>query len=301
MSDKEKEISELRQLYNAPFNKNGEYVKLFLASQTYNEGLDLKAVRHIHIFEPLITWASDKQTIGRAARYCSHSDLNKKEWDVTIHRYISNLPQVVNNPAANSANVDKINEIEDKIAEIDKITKSNKNAIKDNKAKIAANKKQLTKLKKNPGANKSEITLIQNEVEQYNNNLHMMDEEDEKNKQLIEAKNELENYLYNTKNSLSTKAEGAPPNFDEIKKEIDPVVEEGIKWLEENPKLEVEDYKNKLKEYEDKIKPLITKLYGAVPPMGAEMFSGAGPPPFGTGDVPPNSGPGDVPVDENVD
>lgn len=184
--DKEKEISELRQLYNAPFNKNGEYVKLFLASQTYNEGLDLKAVRHIHIFEPLITWASDKQTIGRAARYCSHSDLNKKEWDVTIHRYISNLPQVIN-PAANSANVDKINEIEDKIAEIDKITKSNKNAIKDYKAKIAANKKQLTKLKKNAGANKSEITLIQNEVEQYNNNLHMIDEEDEKNKVLLKS------------------------------------------------------------------------------------------------------------------
>ena len=79
-NDRDKEMSELRQLYNAPFNKNGEYVKLFLASQTYNEGLDLKAVRHIHIFEPLITWASDKQTIGRAARYCSHSDLNKKDW-----------------------------------------------------------------------------------------------------------------------------------------------------------------------------------------------------------------------------
>jgi hypothetical protein len=186
-ADKEKEISELRQLYNAPFNKNGEYVKLFLASQTYNEGLDLKAVRHIHIFEPLITWASDKQTIGRAARYCSHSDLNKKEWDVTIHRYISNLPQVVNDPVANSANAAKISEIEDKIAEIESKTNSNKASIKENKAKIVTIKKQLTKLNKNARANKSEITLLENEIEQYNNNLHIINEEDDKNKTLMKS------------------------------------------------------------------------------------------------------------------
>ena len=118
-------------------------------------------------------------------------------------------------------------------------------------------------------------------------------EEDENNRLLIEAKNELENYLYNTKNSLSTKADGAPENFDEIKAEIDPVVEEGLKWLDENPKMSLEDYKNKQKECEDKIKPLITKLYGAVPPAGAEMFSGNGPPPFQTDNK--------VPVDEDVD
>jgi len=106
-------------------------------------------------------------------------------------------------------------------------------------------------------------------------------EDDEKNKQLIEAKNELENYLYNTKNSLSTKSDGAPENFDEIKAQIDPIVEEGLKWFEDNPKLEIEDYKNKQKEYEEKIKPLITKLYGAVPPMGG-MEMGTGPPPFTT-------------------
>ena len=136
--------------------------------------------------------------------------------------------------------------------------------------------------------------LSKEQIEEMVKNAEKYKEEDEKNRQLIEAKNELENYLYNTKNALSTKAEGAPENFDEIKSQIDPVVDEGIKWLEDNPKLDIEDYKNKLKEYEDKIKPLITKLYGAIPPAGSEMFSGAGPPPFQT-----SSGP--VPVDENVD
>ena len=138
--------------------------------------------------------------------------------------------------------------------------------------------------------------LSKEQIEEMVKNAEKYKEEDEKNKQLIEAKNELENYLYNTKNSLSTKAEGSPENFDEIKSEIDPIVEEGIKWLEDNPKLDIQDYKNKYKEYEDKIKPLITKLYGAVPPAGSQMFSGSGPPPFQTETT---SGP--VPVNEDVD
>jgi hypothetical protein len=50
---------------------------------------------------------------------------------------------------------------------------------------------------------------------------------------------------------------------EEVKKEIDPLVEEGLKWLEENPKPETEDLKTKLKEYQDKINPLMQKLYGS--------------------------------------
>ena len=109
------------------------------------------------------------------------------------------------------------------------------------------------------------------------------------NKEFLTSLNEIEkplnlylNYLYNTKNSVATKAEGAPENFDEVKAEIVPIVEEGLKWFEENPKLEIEDYKNKQKEYEAKIKPLITKLYGAVPPQGETVASGTGPAPFET-------------------
>jgi L1 cell adhesion molecule like protein len=88
-------------------------------------------------------------------------------------------------------------------------------------------------------------------------------EEDEKQKAVVEARNDLENYLYGVKNSIATKAEGAPPNFDEVKGEIDPIVEEGMKWFEENPKETAEVYKNKQKEYTEKIQPLLMKLQGA--------------------------------------
>jgi hypothetical protein len=89
-------LHELLKIYNSPENKHGEFVHLMLASQGYNEGIDLKAVKHIHFFEPLVTMASDKQTLGRAARYCSHSDLDrdKGEWIVKVHRYMSEFPDI---------------------------------------------------------------------------------------------------------------------------------------------------------------------------------------------------------------
>lgn len=87
-------LKALIKTFNHPENRYGEYVGVMLASQGFNEGIDLKAVRHIHIFEPLLTMASDKQTIGRAARFCSHADLDhlKGEWTVQVHRYMSDLP-----------------------------------------------------------------------------------------------------------------------------------------------------------------------------------------------------------------
>ena len=141
--DKGKELNEMTTLYNAPFNSNGEYVKIILASQSFNEGLDLKGVRHIHIFEPLITWASDRQTIGRAARNCSHSDLRLKDWTVNIHRYISDFPIDIKEDGG------KIKELQDLIKEkeasLDKLKsdlKIEQNNLKVAKAKLVKSKKQ---------------------------------------------------------------------------------------------------------------------------------------------------------------
>ena len=99
-------------------------------------------------------------------------------------------------------------------------------------------------------------------------------EEDEKQKEIIESKNDLENYLYGVKNSLSTKAEGAPPNYDEVKAEIDPIVDEGLKWFEENSKASLDEYKNKRKELVDKIQPLLMKLQGSNPMGGMPGMGG---------------------------
>jgi len=104
--------------------------------------------------------------------------------------------------------------------------------------------------------------LSKEQIEEMVKNAEKFKEEDEKNKAVIESKNDLENYLYGVKNSVSTKAEGAPPLFDEVKGEIDPIIDEGLKWFEENPKEDAEVYKNKQKEITDKVQPLLMKLQG---------------------------------------
>ena len=66
-----------------------------------------------------------------------------------------------------------------------------------------------------------------------------------------------------------TKKEDSPPVFEEIKKEVDPIVDDALKWLEENDKATTEEYKTKQKELEGKINPLMQKLYGGIqPPTG---------------------------------
>lgn len=85
-------VKKLLDIYNHPINKNGEYIQLLLASKKFNESIDLKAIRHIHIFEPLVSWIARKQTLGRAVRFCSHKDLDKSDWNVKLHEYISEKP-----------------------------------------------------------------------------------------------------------------------------------------------------------------------------------------------------------------
>ena len=94
-------------------------------------------------------------------------------------------------------------------------------------------------------------------------------EEDNRLKEKIEAKNGLENYLYNLKNSM-VKRDDSPAILEEVKAELDPIIEEGIKWLENNDKVETDVYKEKQKELEGKVNPLMQKLYS----QGGGMPSG---------------------------
>lgn len=87
-------LQHILKIYNHPDNRYGELIHVMVASQQFNEGMDLKAVRHIHIFDPLLSINKELQTIGRAARYCSHKDLSRRDgqWKVLIHRYLADYP-----------------------------------------------------------------------------------------------------------------------------------------------------------------------------------------------------------------
>ena len=131
--------------------------------------------------------------------------------------------------------------------------------------------------------------LSQAQIDEMIQQAEKFKEEDEKLKENIDVKNGLENYLYNLKNSVLKDPENAdqkPPTFDEVKKEVEPIVEEGLKWLDEHPKESTDTYKDKQKELENKINPLMQKLYGsAKPPEGMQMPSGMG----ATGPIPETS------------
>jgi len=123
--------------------------------------------------------------------------------------------------------------------------------------------------------------LSKEQIEEMIKAAELYKEEDAKQKEIIENKNDLENYLYGVKNSIANKNEGAPPNFDEVKTEIDPIVDEGLKWFDENTKETAETYKNKQKELQDKIQPLLMKLQGS-----QQMPAGINPEMFANGQMP---------------
>jgi L1 cell adhesion molecule like protein len=77
----------------------------------------------------------------------------------------------------------------------------------------------------------------------------------------IEAKNEMESYLYNARNSFQE---------EKVKEKLGADAEEGIKvaqeyinWLENHDQEDTETYKSKQKEAEDKIRPFLMKMYDA--------------------------------------
>ena len=88
--------------------------------------------------------------------------------------------------------------------------------------------------------------------------------------------------------------------LDEIKKEVDPIVEEGLKWFDENKTSDVEVYKNKQKEIEEKVNPLMQKLYSQGMPAGMPDLSGmAGGMPGGMSAADENDDDTETPVKNN--
>ena len=85
--------------------------------------------------------------------------------------------------------------------------------------------------------------------------------EDDALKDKIEKKNGLENFLFNLKNNVNSGNTENAEEIAEIKKELDPIVDEGLKWLEENDNVDAEIYENKQKEIQEKTNPIMMKLY----------------------------------------
>jgi superfamily II DNA or RNA helicase len=62
--------------FNEPDNRNGRNIQVIIGTKVMGEGIDLKNIRQIHIFNPWFNMSRMDQIIGRGVRHCSHLDFD---------------------------------------------------------------------------------------------------------------------------------------------------------------------------------------------------------------------------------
>jgi L1 cell adhesion molecule like protein len=100
--------------------------------------------------------------------------------------------------------------------------------------------------------------------------------EDKVRMERVDAKNQLEAYLYNTRNAVREDKVKESLGADTVK-EVEAWVQEGIDWLEAHQDAEKAEFDEKQKMYEEKIRPIMTKMYENAGSPGAESAANANP------------------------
>jgi heat shock 70kDa protein 1/2/6/8 len=104
---------------------------------------------------------------------------------------------------------------------------------------------------------KEDVDRMVEEAERYK-------EDDAKIKQQAEARNGVENYCYNMKNSLLNDS-ATRSKLGGDAQIVENVVNETISWLDTHTDENEETYKEKQREIENKLNPIVTKLYSEQP------------------------------------
>jgi len=114
---------------------------------------------------------------------------------------------------------------------------------------------QITITNEKGRLSQAEIDRMVQEAEKYR-------EEDEQNKNKIEAKNGLENYCFTMRNTLQE--EKLVDKFEgDDKDKIEKAVQETLDWLDKNQLAEKDEFETKQKELEGIVNPIMMKVYQA--------------------------------------
>lgn len=73
-----------------PENVYGGLIRFIILDQGFKEGIDVFDVKYVHLFEPLITDADERQAIGRGTRFCGQKGLNfdpQTGWPLHVFKY----------------------------------------------------------------------------------------------------------------------------------------------------------------------------------------------------------------------
>ena len=89
----------LLEIYNRrPENVYGDLTRFIILDQGFKEGIDLFDVKYVHLFEPLVVRADEKQAIGRGTRFCGQRGLEfhpRYGWPLYVFRYEVSIPDKV--------------------------------------------------------------------------------------------------------------------------------------------------------------------------------------------------------------
>ena len=136
--------------------------------------------------------------------------------------------------------------------------------------------------------------LTQEEIDQMINDAEKYKAEDEENKLKIDAKNDLDNYIFMVENMMRDDGtKNMPPEAVETLKTS---CVQGREWMQANESATKEEYESKKKELESVISPIIASMQGA--PGGGEGEQGMPSPPPGP---PPTDNADDGPKIEEID
>ncbi|PNW79920.1 hypothetical protein CHLRE_08g372100v5 [Chlamydomonas reinhardtii] len=144
--------------------------------------------------------------------------------------------------------------------------------------KTTGNKNKITITNDKGRLSKDEIERMVQEAEKYK-------ADDEQLKKKVEAKNSLENYAYNMRNTIREDKVASQLSASD-KESMEKALTAAMDWLEANQMAEVEEFEHHLKELEGVCNPIITRLYqggagaggmpGGAPGAGAAPSGGSG-------------------------
>ena len=101
--------------------------------------------------------------------------------------------------------------------------------------------------------------LSKEEIEKMVKNAEQYAEEDKKVRETVEAKNGLENYVYNLKNNMNDQFKD---KLNETEREtMDKLVNDTISWLDTHQQEDKETYETKQKELEKVVNPIMMRMY----------------------------------------
>jgi heat shock protein 5 len=115
--------------------------------------------------------------------------------------------------------------------------------------------------------------LSQEEIDRMVAEAEAAADEDKKARERVEARNSLENYVYQIKNAIKDDEKVGDKISSEEKETIEEAVKETTEWIDSNPAAEKDDFDEQYKKLEKVIQPIISKLYqggGAGPAGGSD-------------------------------